>query len=120
MELKYIRPENKRVIAELTDDNFLISRSQDVLDIFGHLIAVDCDRIMIHEGNLHADFFDLKKGLAGEILQKFSNYRIKVAIIGDFTKYKNNSLQEFIFESNRTDSVFFTDSVDSAIKRLEK
>lgn len=120
MELNYSQANNKRSIAELTDAYFIISRSQDILDLFGHLIAADCDRIMIHERNLHADFFNLKTGLAGEILQKFSNYKIKVAIIGDFTKYKSKSLQDFIFESNKTATVCFTDNVGSAITRLEK
>jgi len=31
------------------------------------------------------DFFDLSTGLAGEILQKFVNYHVKIAIVGDFS-----------------------------------
>jgi hypothetical protein len=120
MELKYIGANNSIYIAELIDEQFLISKPQDVLDLFGNLIAANCTRLIIHERNLHADFFNLKTGLAGEILQKFSNYKIKVAIIGDFAKYKSNSLQDFIFESNKTASVSFTGNIKSAIVRLEK
>jgi hypothetical protein len=120
MDLKYIQPINKISIAELTDKHFLITQPQDVLDIFGNLIAKDCERIIIYERNLHADFFDLKTRLAGEVLQKFSNYRVKVAIVGDFAKYQSQSLQNFIFESNKSNYVFFTDNLNSAIQRLEK
>jgi len=120
MELIYHIPNSTTAIAELTDENFIISRAQDVLDIFGDLIAVDCARIIIHERNLHADFFDLKTRLAGEVLQKFSNYKVKIAIVGDFAKYKSKSLRDFIFESNKSNYVFFTDSINSAIMRLEK
>jgi hypothetical protein len=120
MELKYHNTTTKISIAELTDEHFIISRAQDVLDIFGNLISVNCKRIIIHERSLHPDFFDLKTRLAGEVLQKFSNYRIKVAIVGDFSKYKSKSLQDFMFESNKSYYVCFTDTINSAIQRLGK
>jgi len=120
MELKYIETNNKTSIAELTDADIIISNAQDVLDIFGELIAVDCDRIIIHEGSLHTDFFNLKSGLAGDILQKFSNYKISVAFVGDFAKYKSKSLQDFIFESNNSSAVIFTENVASAIMKLKE
>jgi len=120
MELKYHNMANEISIAELADENFVISQSQHVLDIFGNLMFSDCDRLIIHERNLHPDFFDLKTRLAGEVLQKFSNYRVKLAIVGDFSKYNSKSLQDFIFESNKSRSVFFTDSLSSAITRLEE
>jgi hypothetical protein len=84
--IKYHKTLNNTVIAELTDDMFIISQAQDMLDIIGDLVSYDCSRIIIHERNLHADFFNLKTGLAGDILQKFSNYKVKLAIIGDFSK----------------------------------
>lgn len=119
MEIRYIRPNSELTIAELIDEHFIISLPQQVLDIFGELMATDCDRLIIHEQNLNADFFDLKTRLAGEVLQKFSNYRVKIAVVGDFTKYQSKSLQDFILESNKSNYVFFTDNINSAIKRLK-
>ena len=46
-------------------------------------------------------------GIAGEILQKFSNYRVRLAIVGDFTKFTSNSLHEFIYESNKGRFIHF-------------
>ena len=120
MELKYIQSTGNITIAELTDENFVISQAQDILDIFGNLMFENCDRLIIREKNLHSDFFDLKTRLAGDILQKFSNYRVKLAIVGDFAKYNSKSLQDFITESNKSNSVFFTDSVDNAIRNVGK
>lgn len=120
MELKYIQSTGNITIAELTDENFVISQAQDILDIFGNLMFEDCDRLIIHERNLHADFFDLKTRLAGDILQKFSNYRVKLAVVGDFAKYNSKSLHDFIAESNKLNTVFFIDTFDSAIQKLEK
>ena len=46
--------------------------------------------------NITSEFFDLKQN-GGEILQKFSNYRIGLAIIGDFSKHESKSMKDFIF-----------------------
>jgi hypothetical protein len=67
---------------------------------------------------LNPDFFDLKTGFAGEILQKFSTYGLKLAIIGNFQRYKSESLKAFIFESNRGGRVQFRNNLDEAIKNL--
>jgi hypothetical protein len=108
------------IIAELKDDNLLIADAQEILDLIGDLVSEDCTRIIIHDRNLHADFFRLKTGLAGEILQKFSNYRVKLAITGDFSRYESNSLRDFIRESNKGTTVFFADNTESALMRLTK
>jgi hypothetical protein len=107
------------VIAELTDEHFIISRGQDVLDLMGDLIAIDnCSTIILRENNLHADFFMLQSGLAGEVLQKFSNYRFKLAIIGDFSNYTSQSFQDLIRESNKGNRIFFCENFEIAICKL--
>lgn len=120
MNFRYIERNKNILIAELADEQFVINKAQDILDIFGDLYATDCRKIIIYEKNLHPDFFDLKTGLAGEVLQKFSNYNFKLAVVGEFARYTSKSLQDFIFESNKSGVAFFTDSVNSALLRLEK
>ena len=106
------------IIAELSDEEFVISKTQDALDLFGELIPFNCTKIVIHESNLHPDFFILRTGIAGDILQKFSNYRIKLAIAGNFSKLKSKSLQDFIRESNKGNSIFFLENLDTALNKL--
>jgi len=115
--LKYFEIENT-VIAELTDEKFIISQPQDILDLIGDSVSYNCNRLMIREKNLHADFFRLHTGLAGEILQKFSNYNFKLTVIGDFSKYKNKSLQDFIRESNKGRSIFFVNTREDALNKM--
>ena len=105
-------------VAELTDENFIISDVQDAVDLMGNLSFSGCSRIIIRESHLTADFFRIKTRLAGEILQKFSNYRIKLAIVGDFSKYKSKSLQDFICESNKGNRIFFVENIEAALIRL--
>jgi len=110
---------NNTTVAELTDLSYLISGPEEAIDLFADIGQNDCNRIIIRESNLHPDFFDLKTRVAGEILQKFSNYDVKLAIIGDFSKYPGKSLQDFIRECNRGRRIFFTDDLESALRRLE-
>lgn len=118
--IEYHKTDNNQVIAELTDQNYRIFEVQDALDLISGLGDYDCNRIIIREQNLSSDFFDLKTRLAGEILQKFSNYRVKLAIVGDFSQYKNSkSFQDFVRESNRGNLIYFTDSFESAINNLK-
>lgn len=107
-------------IAEVEPGSDLITSSGDMLDIIADAGYHDSGRIIIHEKSLHSDFFDLKTGLAGDILQKFSNYRLKLAIVGDFAEVRSISLRDFIKESNRGRTVNFVNSFEEALDRLTK
>jgi len=105
-------------LAELISDEIIIIEPQDALDIMAEAGYLGSVKLIFHEKNLGSDFFDLKSGLAGEILQKFSNYRVQLAIISDHTKFSSKSLRDFISESNRQGRIFFVNSRDEAIKKL--
>jgi hypothetical protein len=106
------------VVAELMDENFVVTEVQEMLDLMGDSGANDCYRLILNEKNLHPDFFRLHTGFAGEILQKFSTYGFKLAIIGDFYNYKSKSLQDFIHESNRGNRIFFVENFDIGLSKL--
>lgn len=118
--IRYHFTASNNTIAELTNQKVLISDPQDMLDLIAEIGAAGCDRIIINSNNLHAGFFDLKTKIAGEILQKFSNYSMMLAIVGDFAGYKSKSLQDFIRESNRGRTIFFVEDLESAIRVLSR
>nr|WP_319571077.1 DUF4180 domain-containing protein [uncultured Draconibacterium sp.] len=105
-------------IAELTSDEIIIQKNEDGFDLLGNLYYQGFDKVIIHEKNITPDFFDLQNKIAGEILQKFSNYRVRLAIVGDFSKYTKKSLKEFIYESNNGKQVNFVSSVTEALDAL--
>jgi hypothetical protein len=107
-------------MAELIADDIAIKNVEDALDIMANAGYAGAEKLILHEKNITPDFFDLKTGIAGEILQKFSNYRMTLAIVGDFSKYTSKSLKDFIFESNKGGKVNFVDSVQEAKERLRK
>lgn len=99
-------------------DEILIRNAQDGLDLLGNLYYEDCGRIILHEKNISPEFFDLKNGMAGEILQKFANYRVRLALLGDFSRYPGQSIRDFISESNKGKQVNFVSTLDEALERL--
>jgi hypothetical protein len=111
---------NGTCIAELISDSIEISDSQNALDIMANCSYQGAGMIIIHEKNVVSDFFDLKTGIAGDILQKFSTYNVKLAIVGDFSKYSGKSLKDFIYESNKTGRINFVKDVNQAIEALMK
>jgi hypothetical protein len=118
--LQLLDTKNNINIAMLKDDKFVIREIQDIMDIMGDLFPLNSRTFIVNESNFHPNFFDLKTGLVGDILQKFSNYKVQLAIVGDFSKYQSKSLRDFIYESNKAKLIFFMPDIDSAILALEK
>lgn len=106
-------------IAVVSSSEILIGDVQSALDFMATVqYEAGCDRIVINKSLLSESFFDLKTRLAGEILQKFINYRVKVVIIGDFSVYSSQSLQDFIYECNSGNDIFFLPTEQQAIEKL--
>lgn len=96
-----------------------ISNAREAMDMmFSAKWETNCERIAIGKENLCEEFFILSTGLAGEILQKFINYHMKVAIFGDFSRYTSKPLHDFIYECNNGRDVFFVASKEEAVARL--
>jgi hypothetical protein len=69
--------EQSIVIASEAD--IAIHSVNDILDVIGACFGAT--GLLLTEQDLAPAFFDLKSGLAGELLQKFVNYRLRVAIV---------------------------------------
>lgn len=108
-------------IAIINSNEVIIKDVQSAIDFIMTIkYETNCNKIALNKNAIINDFFILSKGLAGEILQKFINYQIKFAIIGDYSKYTSKPLKDFIYESNNGKDVFFVASEDEAIKMLSK
>lgn len=108
-------------IAIVNSNEIIIKDVQSAIDfIMSVKYETNCSKIALNKSAIIEDFFILSKGLAGEILQKFINYQIKFAIIGDYSKYTSKPLKDFIYESNNGKDIFFVTSEDEAIKMLSK
>lgn len=98
--------------AEIISNETVVTDAETALDLLGSLYYEGYDGIILHQKNLTPEFFDLRTGLAGEVLQKFSNYKMRLAILGEFEKYESKSLNDFIRESNRAGRMVFVSSLN--------
>lgn len=107
-------------IALVQDEGPLITDTESALNLIATVrYETGCDRLIIEKSAIVEDFFRLSSGLAGAVLQKFVNYRMKMAIVGDFSGYTSKPLKDFIYENNKGRDFFFIGTVDEALVRLE-
>jgi hypothetical protein len=106
-------------IVEISSDKAVIQSEEDALDIMASIrYLYDSQKIIVYKENLGEDFFDLSSGLAGGILQKFSNYRVRLAIVGNFSGFESLRLKELILESNKGRQVNFVTDLSLALEVL--
>ncbi|MDG5473141.1 DUF4180 domain-containing protein [Jeotgalibacillus sp. ET6] len=105
--------------ALVTSASILLSDQQSALDFVMTISSETAsERIALNKEAISEDFFKLHTGLAGEILQKFINYNIKFAIVGDFSSYTSKPLKDFIYECNKGHHIFFVSTDQEAVERL--
>lgn len=101
-------------------DGQVIARTEDAMDLIGNASYSGVGLVALPVGRLHPEFFQLSSLLAGDILQKFVNYRVRVAIVGDISEYvaQSDALRDFVWESNRGEHVWFVADLDELRSRL--
>lgn len=68
------------LIAEIEAEGIVIDNLEDALQVLGDAYYNGYDRILVRIEQLNPDFFDLSTRLAGDILQKFAQYRMGLII----------------------------------------
>ena len=112
---KTITEINGTRIAILDSDAAIITDRQSAIDLVAALIYEDdCGGAIIGKTAFDESMFTLSSGLAGEVLQRFTSYRVRLAIVGDFEQYTSKPLRDFIRESNRGGHVAFVADLEAA------
>jgi hypothetical protein len=116
---KRIIQRNGFTVAVIHNAEPVITDTASALDLLATLSYDDgCDRVVINKEAIVEDFFRLSSGIAGEILQKFTNYAMKIALVGDFSNYTSKPLRDFIYECNHGNAVFFVPDEQTAIDKI--
>ncbi|MBB6634116.1 DUF4180 domain-containing protein [Cohnella thailandensis] len=106
-------------VAIIDSDEVLIEDVQGALDLLATVQYNEgVNKLLLRKENVSEAFFDLSTRLAGEVLQKYVNYQVKLAIVGNYDGYSSKSLKDFIYESNKGSQVFFLPSEEAALEAL--
>lgn len=78
-------------------------------DLLGEAWGAEADLVAAPVARLADGFLDLSTRIAGEVVQKFTNYRIRLAFVGDISARTeaSRSLRDFVHESNRGRQIWF-------------
>lgn len=103
-------------ILELPAEGTLLG----ALDVIGETYGQDVDWVAIPASRLPDAFFRLRSGILGEFTQKFVNYRLKLAILGDVSRHVETSeaFAAYVAETNRQGQLRFVDDMPALLARL--
>jgi hypothetical protein len=91
------------------------------LDVIAEALQAGAELVIVPVDRLGDDFIKLRTGLAGQIVQKFTQYRRRLVILGDITPYTTNSptFKSFVYEANHGDEFWFLPDMAALETRLQ-
>ena len=105
-----------RKILIASESGISIKSLDDVTDAVGASLGRG---LILAEQDLGPAFFELRTGLAGELMQKFVNYHVQVAIIVPTPEVHGDRFAELAHEHATHPTVRFVRSFDEAINWLQ-
>ena len=102
------------------DEGPIVRDAASARELIEEAMAGRASVIVVPAGRLDAAFFQLRSGFAGELLQKAANYGLKFAVIGDVSAHvaASDAFRDFVTESNRGRSIFFSADLEVLAERL--
>ncbi|MEU2667005.1 DUF4180 domain-containing protein [Micromonospora sp. NPDC007220] len=96
-----------------------VTTEQDALDLIGSAF-LGAQVVAVPVRRLDASFFSLGTRFAGEVMQKFVNYRLRLVVVGDIGPHlaASSALRALVHESNRSGHVWFVPDLDVLDARL--
>jgi len=109
-------------VLECAAEGARLRTDRDAVDLIGAAFEHRASLIVLPVERLGDDFFRLRTRIAGEIIQKFVNYRLRLVIVGDISRHldESSALRAFVNESNRGEHVWFLASLEELDSRLER
>jgi PadR family transcriptional regulator, regulatory protein AphA len=86
---------------ECNMDGGVINDEAEALDLVALCGENQVDTVLLQTQNLAPGFFDLKTGIAGRIMLKLSNYKIRVAAVLPSDTTNQGRFYEMVLETNR-------------------
>jgi hypothetical protein len=101
-------------------DGPMLRTETDATDVIGDAFGLGAELVALPVERLADDFFALRTGLAGAVVQKFVNYRIRLVIVGDISAHveRSTALRDFVHEANRGNQLWFVATAEELDGRL--
>ncbi|MFI6943151.1 DUF4180 domain-containing protein [Streptomyces sp. NPDC050418] len=98
-----------------------VGREQDALDLIGDAGYRGAVWAAVPVERFAPDFLVLRTRLAGAVIQKFVQYGVKLAVVGDITAAveASEALRDFVRECNRGTQTWFVADLAELEERLK-
>ncbi|MEU4231264.1 DUF4180 domain-containing protein [Nonomuraea sp. NPDC026600] len=101
-------------------DGEVIKDERGAVDLIGDALGQHAQVVIVPTERLDDGFFQLRTRIAGDIMQKFTMYRLLLVILGDISRHvtASSALRDLVHESNQGDHVWFLSSLEELGERL--
>lgn len=115
-----VREFSGRKVLVCAPQGTRLSSEGDANAFIGATWGNEVELIAIPLERFGPEFLQLSNRIAGGVLQKFVNYKLRVAIMGDVSQQAATSkaLRDFIFESNCGRDIWFVRDLAELERRL--
>ena len=98
----------------------VVAGERQALDLLGDASYRGASWVALPVERLDAEFFRLRSGVAGAVVQKFAQYRTGLAVVGDvaWAVAASDALRDFVRESNRGLQLWFVADLPELADRL--
>jgi hypothetical protein len=109
-------------VLECVPDGSKLRTYNDAVELVGKSFEDRATVVVVPVECLDDDFFRLSTRIAGELIQKFVQYRRRFVIVGDISRHldESSALRAFVAESNRGMEVWFLASLEELNQRLAR
>ncbi len=106
----------------VASDGVPVDSEQAALDMIGETFGSEVDIVLVPRARLAPSFFDLRSGLLGAVAQKFTNYRLRLFVLGDISAEvaSSDAFRDFVSETEQGGTVRFARDVDEAARLLSQ
>ncbi|MFB7505654.1 DUF4180 domain-containing protein [Streptomyces broussonetiae] len=100
----------------------LLDGERVALDLIGDAFGQDAELVAVPVQRVAEEFFRLRSGVAGAVVQKFVNYRLRLAVLGDISAHlgASEALRDFVYESNQGNQLWFLADEAGLEERLSR
>lgn len=118
MNIQTIQTETGPVAVIRAEETLLLD-TRSALELLRAATAVaGTVRVALPKSAVTESFFISGTGLADEVRRKLLAAGGALAIYGDYSRYYNSPMQDFMYKSNALGGMYFTATLDEAIRKL--
>lgn len=108
-------------VLQVPADGPVLGDEAGATDVIGDAFGAGAEVVVVPVGRLTPSFFRLRTGVAGAIVQKFVNYRLRLVVLGDIAHHgePTGPVADWVREANRGRELWFVADEAELDRRLE-